>query len=185
MNINWVLSDRIAVDPTVDFAQIHNIGSFWGSWRTWRTCQTDNVICHSLSQAHDLIQRNFHQQCNFYIPNSNFQSLSRPQGVKLYQGDFVHDVDHQEEIVAMHLAASLCDIVLLLGFDFSESTPNPDRLLEHRAHHYRNLVNQAIKNNPEVQWIAVNHLNKLSLEMSNLDNFSTDTVENILNLLKS
>jgi hypothetical protein len=185
MNINWVLSDHIAVDPTVNFEQIHSVGSFWGSWRTWRTCQTDNVICHSLSQASDLLQRNFHQQCNFYIPNSNFQSLNRPQGVKLYQGDFVHDVDHQEEIVAMHLAASLSDIVLLLGFDFSEPTPNPDRLLEHRAGHYRNLVNQAIKNNSSVQWIAVNHIGKLSVEMAKLEQFTTDTVENILDLLNS
>lgn len=185
MNINWVLSDAIAVDPTVNFKQIHEIGSFWGSWRTWRTCQTDNVICHSLGDAHNLIQRNFQQQCNFYIPNANFQSLNRPRGVRLYEGDFVHDVDRQEEIVAMHLSASLCDIVLLLGFDFSEPTPNPDRLLEHRANHYRNLVNQAIKNNPTVQWIAVNHSGKLSPEIAKLEQFTTDTLENILELLNS
>jgi len=185
MNINWVLSDSIAVDPTVDFARIHETGSFWGSWRTWRTCQTDNVICHSLSQAHDLIQRNFHQQCNFYIPNTNYQSLSRPQGVKLYEGEFVHDVDHQEEIVAMHLAASVCDIVLLLGFDFSEPVVNPDRLQEHRAQHYRNLVNQAIKNNPKIQWIAVDHVGKLTPDLDGVQQFSTDTIQNILNLLSS
>jgi hypothetical protein len=185
MNINWVLSDRIAIDPTVNFEQLHNTGSFWGSWRTWRTCQTDNVICHSLSDAHNLIQRKFHQQCNFYIPDANYQNLERPPGVKLYQGDFVHDVDHQEEIVAMHLAASVCDIVLLLGFDFSESVTNPDRLLEHRAHHYRNLVNQAIKNNPKVQWIAVNHQGKLTPDLVGVEQFSTDTVENILDLLNS
>jgi hypothetical protein len=120
MKISWVLSDRVELDPTVDIDKLKNIGAFWGSWRTWRAYQTDNVLCNDFNKADELLKRAFHAVCNLYIPNTHYATLNRPTGVKLYEGKFLHDVDHQEEIVALHLAASVTDIVLLLGFDFSE-----------------------------------------------------------------
>jgi len=113
MNISWVLADLATADPTVDIAEFKKLGAFWGSWRTWRAFQTDNVVCHEQRKADELLQRNFQTNCNFYISNSVYTSLDRPNGVCLYEGSFVHDVDHQEEIVAMHLAATTNDIVLL------------------------------------------------------------------------
>lgn len=180
MNINWVISETIAADPMMDFNRLKDIGSLWGSWRTWRACATDNVICHELSDAQNLIQRDFHKQCNFYIPNSNYIALDRPIGVKLYEGNFQHDVDHREEIIAMHLASSTCDIVLLLGFDFQELPPNPDRLIEHRNHNYWSLAYQIIKDTPRVQWLCINHPGKVRKEIANLENFSQDKLSNIL-----
>lgn len=180
MNINWVISDSIAADPTLDFDRFKDLGSLWGSWRTWRTCGTDNVICHELADAQNLIQRDFHKQCNFYIPNSNYVALDRPVGVKLYEGNFQHDVDHREEIISMHLASSSCDIVLLLGFDFQELPKNPDRLVEHRAHNYWGLAYQIIKDTPSVQWLAINHPGKVRAEIAKLENFSQDKLNNIL-----
>jgi hypothetical protein len=180
MNINWVLSDNLVLDPMVTVDQLKELGSFWGSWRTWRSYQTDNVVCHAMSKAQELIHRKFHQHCNFYIPNSLYVDLDRPQGVRLYEGNFVHDIDNQEEIVSMHLAAGLCDIVLLLGFDFQKKPKNSDRLLEHRAHAYRELVYQVIKNNPTVQWVIIDHPGELREEMSLLENITLDSLSNIL-----
>jgi hypothetical protein len=182
MNISWVLADSVVIDPTLDLALLKNVGAFWGSWRTWRACQTDNVICHDQALAADLIKRDFQFNCNFYIPNSIYASLDRPPGVRLYQGDFVHDVDRQEEIVALHLAAGTSDIVLLLGFNLAELAPDSDRLKSHQAHHHRNLLYQAIKDTQQVQWVIVDHLAKLDPNLSSLDNVVTDSLQAVLAL---
>ena len=180
MNISWVLSDSIALDPTLDLAPLKNIGSFWGSWTTWRSCQTDNVICNDSVKANDLINRNFQQVCNFYIPNVLFQQLGRPEGVKLYEGTFEHDLDHKEDIIAMHLAAGLNDIVLLLGFNLAEREPSSDKLIEHRIRNYLGLFRQVVSSNKEVQWVLVDHLEPVMKSLADLENLSTDVMQNVL-----
>jgi hypothetical protein len=102
--------------------------------------------------------------------------------VRLYEGDFVHDVDRQEEIVALHLAATTSDIVLLLGFDLSTLHSNTDRLQAHRAQHHRNLLRQAIKDYHQVQWVIVDHTGELDPNLSNLDNILLDTMQTVLGM---
>ena len=181
MNVSWVLADTFVLDPTLDIKEIKEIGPLWGSWKTWRGCQTDNVICHNLEKSRELLQRKFQQNCNFYIPNSNWVTLDRPDGVKLYEGSFT-DEFQPEEIVAMHLAASQSDIILLLGFDLSEKHKNPNKLLEHQAHVYRTLIKHAIEQNPEIQWVLVDHPNPIMKMLSKLPNLTTDTMDNCLGL---
>lgn len=182
MNISWVLSDDVLLYPTQDANTLKHIGPLWGSWTTWRACQTDNVICHDQSKASELIKRNFQSHCNFYIPNSVYASLERPNGVRLYAGEFVHDVVRQEEIVGLHLAATTSDIVLLLGWDLTELTPNADPLKANQAQHHRNLVRQAFITYDQVQWVVVDHLGDLDPNLTNLDNLVTDTLETVLTL---
>ena len=182
MNVSWVLSDSAVLDPLQNIAELKNIGSFWGSWRTWRAWQTDNVICNDSVKASDLIRRDFQKTCNFYISNSVFQQLSRPDGVRLYEGTFTHDVDHQDEIVAMHLVTGTSDIILMLGFDFTELSSNPDRLQEHRNQNYRGLIRQTIKSNDHIQWVLVDHMGEIGKDMI-LDNLTVDTMSNVLKLL--
>jgi hypothetical protein len=182
MNISWVLADSAIADPVVNIAELKRLGALWGSWRTWRAWQTDNVICYEQSKTAELIKRDFQNNCNFYIPNSVYTSLDRPDGVQLYAGEFVHDVDRQEEIVAIHLAATTSDIVLLLGFDLTKLKPNPDRLLSHKAHHHRNLIRQAIMDYAHVQWVVVDHPDPLEPNLTNLENISTDTLQAVLAL---
>lgn len=185
MNINWVISDRAELDPTIPISQLKNIGSIWGSWKTWRSCQTDNVICHDMSKANELIKRAFHAVCNFYTSNENYKLLDSPSGVRIYEGNFQHDVDFQDEIIAMHLAASVSDIVLLMGFDFTENTTNPDKLLEHRAHNYRSLTKQVIKSNPNVQWVVVDHPSPFRKDLLELENLTKDSLNSVLGMLSN
>ena len=180
MNINWVLADTVSFGPEVDIDQLKSIGSFWGSWRTWRGCQTDNVVCNDLTKAVELLKRTFQKSCNFFIPNSAYQQLNRPEGVRLFEGKFVHDVDHQDEIVAMHLVAGTSDIVLLLGFDLTEKSVNPDKLQQLREQNYRGLIQQAIKDNDHIQWVLVDHFGEIGKDMSSLENLSTDTMATVL-----
>lgn len=182
MNISWVLADSTPADPAVDINALKQLGAFWGSWRTWRAWQTDNVICHDQPKADELIKRNFQNNCNFYIPNTVYTSLDRPDGVRLYEGAFVHDVDRQEEIVAMHLAATTNDIVLLFGFDLTELVPTSDRLASHKAHHHRNLLRQAVKDYDQVQWVVVDHTGDLDPNLAILDNITSDSLQAVLAL---
>jgi hypothetical protein len=184
MNIQWVLADNLILDPTVDLDRMKRGGAFWGSWKTWRAYNTDNVICHDMNKAQELIKRSFQTTCNFYIPNSTYLALNRPSGVRLYEGDFMgNNVAHQDEIVAMNLAASISDVVLLLGFDFSETPPLSDKLEDVKAKHYRGLVHQAIKSKPDVQWILVDHKEEIRSELASLPNFGRDTFDNVLAIL--
>ena len=180
MNVSWVLADTFVLDPVLDIKEIKEIGPLWGSWKTWRACQTDNVVCHELNKAGELLKRNFQNTCNFYIPNVNWVKLDRPENVHLYEGSFV-DEFQPEEIIGMHLAGSQSDIVLLLGFDLTEKERNPNRLLEHQAQAYRALVINAIENS-DAQWVLVDHPVSVMKKMSRLPNLVVDTMENCLEL---
>jgi len=185
MNIQWVLSDDFILDNAEQLSAMREAGSFWGSWRTWREYNTDNVICHKMARAQELIAREFQTRCNFYIPNSVYQSLGRPAGVRLYEGDFMgHDVDNQDEIVALNLAGSIADVVLLLGFDWSEQPESADSVQKRRYNAYQGLVRQAINSRPAVQWILVDHNKDLRPTLSDLKNLDRDTLTQVLALLK-
>ena len=181
--ISWVLSDSVVLDPTLDIGEFKKIGAFWGSWRTWRAFQTDNVICHDQVKTSELIQREFQNLCNLYIPESVSASLDRPPNVKVYAGEFVHDVIRQEEIVAMHLAATTSDIVILLGWDFSALTADTDRLIASQAQHHRNLARQAFINYNQIQWVIVDHKGPVDPNIANLGNIVTDSLDTVLTLI--
>jgi hypothetical protein len=185
MNVSWILQENLFLDPVIDVKSLRDIGSFWGSWRTWRAYGTDNVICHDLGHAENLINRNFQNICNFYISDENFATLGAPTGAKRYQGNFIHDVNNREDIIAMHFAASQSEIVLMLGFDWSEPTKLQDKLLEHRAHNYRSLTKQVIIDNPQVQWLLIDHPSPVRKDLQKVENLSTDTLKNVLELLSS
>jgi len=182
MNISWVLADSTVLDPTLDVNTLKNIGPIWGSWKTWRGCNTDNVICHDQGQAVELIKREFQNSCNFYIHNDAYQFLNSPPNVQLYQGQFPDQINNPDEIIAMHLAASQNNIVLLMGFDWTQKPKFVDRLLEHHAHVYRTLVRNTIRNNPDVQWVVIDHQHPLDPDLINLPNLSTDSLQTALAL---
>lgn len=177
MNINWVVANTAQLDPTIDLNKFKEIGSIWGGWQTWRSCQTDNVICHNATKAQQLIENQFPTLCNFYIPNTLYVILDNPVGVRAYGGDFAHEVEQQDEIVAMHLSSTVSDVVLLVGFDWHTVVDDP------RHVNYRNLVQQAIAQNPQTQWVLIDHPASLWTELSNLENLTQDTLDSVIKQL--
>jgi len=177
MNINWVLCDQIFLPPNIDIQKLKNIGSLWGSWKTWRSCLTDNVICHDPEQAKQLIQADFASKCNFYIPQTLYQTLEDKQNLQAYAGEFAHQVTNQEEIVAMHLASTVSDVVLLLGFDWSKSSNNQK--------HYLGMIYHVIQSTPKIQWVMIDPPSSVPSEFTKLDNFSTDSLSSVFELLSN
>lgn len=182
MNINWVLATDLDLDPTINISRLKDVGSIWGSWRTWRSCQTDNVICNDLVKARELVQRQFQNSCNFYVPRSMFVELERPTGVNVYEGQFNFELTNPDDVVAMHLAASKADVILLLGFDLGERTKLPDPYQEHLVNNYRTAVKHTILDNPNVQWVLIDHNKKLDKPFSKLENLTQDTIETAFSL---
>lgn len=183
MNINWVLADGYVPDPTVDLAVLKSCGSFWGGWKTWRASGTDNVICHDATKAQELLQRSFQFSCNLYIPNSVYLQLDRPQGVNLYEGEFIHDTHGHDEIISLHLVSGRSDVVLLLGFDVSQDQLPIDQLERHKVQNYRNLTRQTMVSNSQTQWVLVDHAGEIGKDFDQLQNLTRDTLSNVIGML--
>ena len=182
MRISWVVAAGYQLDPAVNVEQIKSVGPIWGSWQTWRGCGTDNVICHQQKKARELLDRAFQAVCNFHIPRGLYESLGRPVGIRLYDGDFAQELDGIEDIVAMHLAAADSDIVLLLGFEWTLPQNTQDRFERHKLTNRHGLIHSAIAAQEHTQWVAIDCVD-LDKSYQNLTNLTCDSLANALQLL--
>ena len=85
----------------------------------------------------------------------------------------------------MHLAAGYNNIVLLLGFDLQDQVKNPNKLVENRIQHHRNLIKQVIVSNPNTQWVLVDHPGTIGKSFASLDNLTNDSMDAVLSLANS
>lgn len=182
MKISWVAAADYRLDPAIDVDQIKSVGPVWGSWQTWRSCNTDNVICHQQQKGRELLDRAFQAVCNFHIPRRLYESLGRPVGIRLYDGEFDQELDDIEDIVAMHLAAADSDIVLMLGFDWTLPKDVQDRFEQHKLTNRHGLMHGAIANQDRVQWVAID-CKSMDPSYQNLPNLTCDKLQNALQLL--
>jgi hypothetical protein len=139
------------------------------------------VLCADDTKAQDLIKRAFHSVCNFYIPKESYTLLNRPAGVKVFDGNFPDDFPKQEDVIAMHLCSG-SELVLCLGFDLQEVTTT-DPKSKFLSKSYQAAVRSLIKNNPNTQFVFIDHPGELDKSFENIENISCDTYENVLQLL--
>lgn len=172
-------------DPGIgaDVGVFKNIGPVWSSFRAWRACVSDNVVCHDSRHTQDLLRREFQKSCNFYIPVSHYQDLGRPTGVKLYEGDYLQEVQDIEDVICLHLAASVSDIVLMMGFDLRKPEAMEDRLQAHRLRNRLGLIRRVIADNAEVQWVLIDHPGEPDEAYLALPNLTQDNMHSVINLL--
>ena len=185
MRINWVVADATVFAPDVDVNTLKDIAAIWGGWRTWRGCSTDNVVCDDAGKARELLKRKMNEMCNMYVPSAIYPELDRPKGVKLYEGRFTFEIDNKDELISLHLVSGQSDVVLLLGFDWTEKMVSTDSLIAHRAKNYQRFIKDTIGGTPDVQWVLVDHEGPVMPELSSFDNLTIDTLENVIELLSS
>lgn len=183
MRVTWLIAAGYQLDPALDLDRIKAIGPVWGSWKTWRGCQTDNVVCHDLAKARELIARAFQAVCNFHVPKAMYQDLNRPVGVRLYEGEYLQETWDIEDIVAGHLASQNADIVLMLGYDFRRPEAVEDRLVNHKNQNRHGLLFSMIRQAENTQWVLVDHAGEMDKSYTELTNLTCDTMANALNLL--
>lgn len=181
MQVSWIISDTFS-DPTVEPETLKQIGGIWGSWRTWRAWRTDNVVCYDTSKAKELIKRAFQAVCNLYVPKSAYVELGRPSSVGLFEGDFPAEFDNTEEIIAMHLIAEQNDLVLLLGYNLCNPVIE-DVYEKHKRKNYLAAFASAVKMYPDTQWVVLDHSGDLADNLTELENITCDTYDNVLQLL--
>jgi len=107
--------------------------------------------------------------------------LGNPSRVNQYQGNFEHDVDHAEDIVALHFVSAVSDLVLLVGFDFGKIVTPTDKSAQTKILNYHGLVRAVINDSP-IEWIAIDHLPDLGPIYQGIPNITCDTMENVLQL---
>lgn len=180
MNIAWLFAENTLLPPTADLTAIHDTAPIWGSWRTQRGYQTDNVVCWNSQQATQLVAQGYSSICNLFIHQKVYEQLGQPQRVRAFGGEFVHEVDSQDDIVGMHLVAAVADVVLLVGFDFGPTIePSESRL------NYLGLAAQIINDQSQTQWVLVDHSDKLAEPFRDLSNITCDSMKNVLHLLSN
>lgn len=185
MRINWVVADATVFPPDVDVNALKDIAAIWGGWRTWRGCSTDNVVCDDAGKARELLKRNMNEMCNMYVPSAVYAELDRPKGVRLYEGRFTFEIDNKDELISIQLVSGQSDVVLLIGFDWTEKPESTDRLIAHRATNYQRFIKDTISSNPNVQWVLVDHDGEVMPELAEFENLTKDTLENVIELLAS
>lgn len=177
MNLSWVFSDDAMIQYQNQLWQIKDIGSSWGSWRTWRHMNTDNVICANAKKAEEFLQTEFYNHCNLYLAESLRGERVWPRNVRTFAGEFPEEFARSEEAIALALAGSLCDIVLLYGFRWSEG--DWAALDEYS----RGFVRHTIETS-RAQWVIVGD-GEITSEISDLENVSQDTLDRVVRLMKT
>jgi hypothetical protein len=166
MNIAWVFSENLFFPPAVDLTEIKNSAPIWGSWKLWRPYQIDNAVCANPKVADRLIAEHYHTHCNLYVPHTVKSSIA---GVRHFGGTFDFAVPHIEDLVAMHLAAHLNDIVLVAGIEFLSVD-------------YQKIFEKTVESYPNKQWVLVDYNTRLPKELT-LPNLTCDKLKTVLNLL--
>ena len=177
MKVNWIIGQETKTTIT-DSEMMKNIAPIWGSHTTWKQYKTDNSICNDITKAKDLIGKAFHAITNLYVPEDDFVELGRPVGLKLFGGQFKQtDFQYKDDIVALWLASVDADIVLLLGFDLSESLDSIAR-----KGYYQGIMH-VITENSTTQYVLVDYNMDISTIFDGLDNLTQDSLEAVKQLL--
>jgi hypothetical protein len=136
------------------------------------------VICWDPAQATQLVAQGYGAICNLFIHQSVYEQLEKPNGVRVFGGEFVHAVDSHDDVVGMHLVASAADVILMVGFDFVEpKTPTESR------NNYLGLAAQVIQDHPKKQWVMIDHSTELAKPFAGQENITCDQMKNVLQLL--
>ena len=183
MRVNWVFGAGWKPRSDIDLDRVREVAPSWGSWQSWRDCGTHNVICHDPIQTRKLLDRAFQAVCNFYIPRNCFLEVGRPTGVRLYDGEYQAEAMNIEDIVAMHMVVPISDLVLLAGINVASPAIPPDPMEQHRLRNRMGMLRSVIANNPQIQWVLVDHSEYPDPAFLDIANLTRDTMENVLKLL--
>jgi hypothetical protein len=178
MNIAWLFAENTLLPPATDIQAIKDAAPVWGSWRTQRGYQTDNVICWDPAQATQLVAQGYGAICNLFVHQSVYDELGKPDHVRVFGGEFFHAVDSADDVVGMHLVASAADVILMVGFDFTE----PKNPTESRTN-YLGLVSQVVRDHSKQQWVLIDHSTELAKQFEGQENITCDRMKNVLQLL--
>lgn len=178
MKISVVFANQAWVDPLVNLFDLRKVGTIWAAWNQWHQLFPHRTICHWYQESQRLIDAGFHRRCEMFVPETVFNALKKPRGVKSYGGEFLHEIPDPEELVAMFLAAAESDIVVLVGYNWA-LPDNNDSMATYIAENRLAVIMDAIRGAPDVQWIIAG--DTVPEQLREFENVDSDTLENIIN----
>lgn len=185
LRINWIVANTPSPTASTAIKTLNPSAKIWGGWSSWHAFMTDSIICHDHEKAVALVEKKFYRSNKLFFPATFKIDLGVLQNVVYYGGEFAHEIDNREEIVAMHLCGNQSDIVLMHGFDWRHLATHTDEFDLYKKHCYKNLVVEAVKAMPNTQWVLVDHTQMPFDELEGIDNVCCDTLDNVKTLIAS
>jgi hypothetical protein len=162
MKFAWVLSETLQLPPKYQIKQLQDLAPIWGSWRIWRSYHCDHCVCGDQQEAQYCIEHQYYCYCTLYVPDSVETKLPNT----FHYGSQGHlTIDNRNDIIAMHLAGSQSDLVMLLGFDYQKCG---------------HVIDAVIDNYTDTQWVFVSNMQQL---INDRENFTCDILDNVLTCL--
>lgn len=103
----------------------------------------------------------------------------------MFDGDFNMPVDGIEDIIAMHLAQQVSDVVLLFGVQLFLPQQIDDPEKKRKTLNRHGLIYNLIRSDPETQWVSVDATTPIDKKYQDLPNFGSDTLDNVSELVEN
>lgn len=185
MNVCWALTKDFKPSDLLTADTLKEAGPVWGPYSVWSQVWHDNVITDDFDVARQLLRNNFNRHCNLWMNDNFYTKLNRPTGINTFEWQVSVDIENTEELVGMQLASTRYDIILAVGWDLhSTAGYEPNTLEKHLRQNYLNYLTAIVKS-AECQFVFIDPRGAdVHPGLTQQDNFSVDTAENALELLK-
>ena len=186
MEIAWALPQGYTPTEELTADKLKEIAPIWAPYEVWPRVWHDNVITNDFDVARNLMSHGFDKQCNLWINDDFYVGLNRPDSVNTYTWSDSVEIENKEELLALQLASSRYDIILCVGWDIhSTAEYKPNTIEKHMRQNYLNYLTAIVKQS-ETQFVFIDLKgNNQHPGLTEQDNFSMDTLENTLELLKT
>lgn len=185
MNICWVLPENFTPTETLSVEKLKEHGPIWGPYSIWSRVWQDNVVSNDINIVRQLLSHNIQKSCNLWVNDDFYIKLNRPDDINTFQWAVSAEINSKEELIGLQLASTRYDIILCPFWDLhSINSYEPNTVERHLRQNYLNYITAIVKNtNTQFVFIAPQG-NDIHPGLTVQDNFSTDSVENTLELLK-
>ena len=187
MEIAWVLSSTYKNEGILTADVMKEHGPIWAPYSVWGQAGQDNVITDEFNVARQLMNTNFHTSCNLWFNDDFWVKLGRPTDISTYDWKVSVEIPNKEEIIALQMASTRYDIICAVGFDLhGVDAYKPKSMEKHLRQNYVNYMTAIVKMADETQFVFIDPAGEdVHAGLTMKENFSTDTAENALELLKS
>jgi len=176
MRVNWILGIDAPVLDSATVEGMKDVAPIWSGTSRMQPGVADNLVCHDLIRGELMLRKRYDMIYNLYVTH-RLQNLGIDSQASYYQGQFDGAITAIEDIICLHLVASISDLVILVGFDLETQAAAP----ESEAKRNRlGMIRQLMTNDQDLQWILVQDASGLDPAFGDLPNVSCDALENVL-----
>ena len=185
MNVCWVATHDFNPTELLTADRLKETGPVWGPYSAWSRLWQDNVVTDDFDVTRQLLRNKFERNCNLWMNDEYYIKLERPEAVNTFEWKVSAEIENTEELICLQMAATRYDIILCVGWDLHSLNGYQTNSIEkHLRQNYLNYITAVVKQ-ADSQFVFVDPRgHDIHPALPEQDNFSTDTAENTLELLK-